>query len=67
MKVIKKIVSASADASAIVLFDADYEEFRVELRVKGRHQKAADYFTDDRKDALGTAAAMLARHEPATL
>lgn len=64
LKVVKKIQSPLVDASAIVLFDDDLEEFKVELRLLGRRQKGATYFTNDRDDALGTAMAMLARHEP---
>ena len=39
-------------------------EFTVELFVDGIHQKEADYFTDDRKDAATTAADMLKRADP---
>ena len=38
-------------------------EFTVQLFVDGIHQKEADYFTDDRKDAATTAADMLKREE----
>jgi len=35
------------------------DEFRVRLFIDGEYQAGADYFTDDREDAKGTAAAMI--------
>jgi hypothetical protein len=35
------------------------DEFRVRLFIGGEYQAGADYFTDDREDAKGTAAAMI--------
>ena len=37
----------------------DWSEWVVRLFIDGKHQKAADYFTNDREDATITAAAMV--------
>lgn len=46
---------------AYVFRNFHWEEFRVELWIDGEHQKAADYHTDERTDALQTAQHMLTR------
>ena len=38
--------------------DAENQEYRVKLFVNGAHQPAADYFTDDKDDAMRTAQTM---------
>lgn len=38
-------------------------EFRVSLTVRGTRQEGADYFTDDKADAEGTAIKMIANYE----
>lgn len=42
-----------------VMKSIEWDEFRVELWQNGIHIEAADYFTDDRKDAIQTASRML--------
>lgn len=42
-----------------VLLDTEWDEYRVELWIDGEHQKAADHHTDDKQDALQTAALMV--------
>lgn len=45
--------------SAVVFYDFDFGEFVVKLFVNGVYDASADYFTDDRCDACGTADAMV--------
>lgn len=56
-----KLVSAFASTSRTVkvYYNSDLAEFVVKLYVDGTHYEPADYFTDDKQDADGTAAAML--------
>lgn len=57
----EKIVLTFKDGNhrAYVIRDFHWEEFRAELWLDGEHQKAADYHTDDRTDAIITARHML--------
>ena len=41
--------------SAVVRWNTDYKEFVVKFYVANVHQKDADYFTNNREDAVGTA------------
>jgi len=41
--------------AATVFYDFDYEEFVVKFYRNGAYVENADYFTDDRNDACGTA------------
>lgn len=43
---------------AVVHRDTDSGEFRVAFTLDGVRKPRADYFTDDRTDAIGTARAM---------
>lgn len=45
----------SKSLSTKVLFDKDLEEYVVEVYRKGVHLPLADYFANDREDAIGTA------------
>jgi len=42
----------------IIRFDAESDEYVVQLFVNGVHQFDADYFTDDKEDATNTAKSM---------
>lgn len=42
-----------------VLHDKEWDEYRCQLYVAGKHQREADYHTGDRADAEGTAWVML--------
>ena len=44
---------------ADVHHDKEWDEYRVKLYSKGKHLKAADYHTDDKDDAHGTAKLMV--------
>lgn len=56
-----KLVAALNGASRTVkvYYDSDLAEYVAKLYVDGKHYEPADYFTDDKGDALGTASAML--------
>ena len=58
-RLIQSIKHHQGFAEAKVYWQPDFEEFRVELFIKGQHQSRADYFTPDKDDALGTAKAMV--------
>lgn len=45
----------SSDPKAVVRAKNEYGEFTVEFFVGGVHKPEADYFTDDRQDAIITA------------
>jgi hypothetical protein len=56
----RKVYEAVRDSrSAVVFYDFDYGEFVVKLFTDGVYDASADYFTDDRCDACGTADAMV--------
>lgn len=42
-----------------VRYDSEVSEYRVELHTDGVHNKAADYHTDDKADAMVTAESMM--------
>lgn len=44
-----------------IIYNREYEEYRVRLFVNGVYQAGADYFTDDRDDAIATAKHMEAK------
>jgi hypothetical protein len=44
---------------ARVKYNREYEEYRVVLTIKGIVQLAADYFTDDKADAIQNAKFMI--------
>lgn len=44
--------------SVKVKFNRDYEEYVAELTVEGKRLPDADYFTNDKDDAIGTAKQM---------
>jgi len=44
-----------------VKYHSAWNEYRVQLDTAGKHIEAADYFTDDKQDALNTAQDMLKR------
>jgi len=55
-KLIKTIHSPDGKRMAKVYRDRDWDEFIVKFYANGEHQEEADYHTDDRTDAEGTAA-----------
>lgn len=42
-----------------VLLDTEYDEYVVQLHEAGVHRESADYFTNDKGDAVGTAKLMV--------
>lgn len=62
-RIIDTIRSQARDLRCVVRFDSDLSEYTVALYANGRYLPNADYFTDDRADALQTAWAMLSRAE----
>lgn len=40
---------------AIVYFHAEWKEYCVRFYLNGVHQRLADYFTDDKEDAISSA------------
>ena len=42
-------------ASVRVTYSSDWQEYRARLSIDGHPQESADYFTDDKGDAIGTA------------
>jgi hypothetical protein len=62
MMMLRLIESKVFGAVAVKIHkDTDTGEFRVRLYRSGIAYEPADYFTDDKKDAQGTAADMLKR------
>ena len=57
MKKIHEITFGARTAK--VYRDSNWNEYRVRLYVRGRLDEAADYFTDDKQDAISTAAKMV--------
>lgn len=57
MKKIHEITFGARTAK--VYRDSNWNEYRVRLYARGRLDEAADYFTDDKQDAIDTAAAMV--------
>lgn len=51
--------SGAHATTAIVRYDSELAEYVVSLNRAGVEQTSANYFTDDRADALATAKAML--------
>lgn len=50
-----------ANVMTKVRWDSDLREYTVQLLVDGKRDPRADYFTNDKADAMSTAIAMLAR------
>lgn len=57
MKKIHEITFGARTAK--VYRDSNWNEYRVRLYARGRLDEATDYFTDDKQDAIDTAAAMV--------
>lgn len=58
-----KTVHGDAQCWARVQWSPELEEFRVRFYRHAERMEEADYFTDDRADAMGTARAEVARME----
>lgn len=52
-RLVKQIIENEAGTK--VYYDADLEEYRVQFYWKNVYLEEADYFTDDRTDAINTA------------
>lgn len=50
-----------ASVKVMVSYNTEYSEYRSRAYVCGIAQEKADYFTDDKDDAIGTAKDMLIR------
>lgn len=61
MRLISTIHKAAAEATAKIYRDTDWNEYRVKFYVQGQHMQNADYHTDSKEDATGTAHAQLQR------
>lgn len=57
----KKLVHKDSEGtkSVKVYYDSDSEEYVVKLYNDGKYYEPADYFTNDKEDAIGTSAVML--------
>lgn len=53
----------NGNKTAKVYKDSEWGEHRVKLHIDGKHQKNADYHTDDKEDAVGTAKKMIESEE----
>lgn len=42
-----------------VIFNREFEEYVVRVYINGKHYAPADYFTDDKADAISNARVML--------
>lgn len=62
-RLISKHVSANGKHHARVVYNHDLGEFKAKVYPNGKHHEPADYFTDNKEDAQGTAKAMLAHAE----
>lgn len=61
MRLISTIHKAAAEATAKIYRDTDWNEYRVKFYIRGQHQQDADYHTDSKEDAQGTAHGQLQR------
>lgn len=59
MKKISVTANAEKDKVVRVYWDSEWQEYQVHLYVKGELIVDATYFTDDKQDALATAAQMV--------
>ena len=55
LRLVTSIAIQHTGKAAKVYRDADWNEYRVKFYRNGMYQEGADYHTDDRDDALGTA------------
>ena len=62
MRLISTIHKASEELTVKTYRDTDWNEYRVKTYIQGQHQQDADYHTDDKEDALSTAAAIVAKY-----
>jgi hypothetical protein len=51
----------NGERRAVVRYNVEYEEYVVQLFVNGTRNYDADYFTNDRDDAISTMRAMVER------
>lgn len=61
-----KVISIRPNIECIVSFNSEFREYRARLYVCGIAENAADYFCDDKQDAIQTAQAM-AEHKHAAM
>lgn len=54
-KRIYEVVNDQTQSRARVVYDDDYDEYRVCVWANGKRLSVADYYTSDRADAIGTA------------
>lgn len=57
----------NGNRKATIHHDAEYGEYHVKFHLDGKHQKKADYHTDDKEDAHGTAKHWVNQKNEATL
>lgn len=55
LRKVRAFSNADGSRRAVVFRDAEWGEFRVSFAKNGSEKPRADYHTDDRTDALGTA------------
>lgn len=58
LRKVTTLQNADGTRRAVVYRDAEWGEFRVCFTLNGTEKPRADYFTDDKGDAIGTARAM---------
>lgn len=58
-RLIQSVPGPATGTFCKVYYESGNQEYRVALYKDGVHRYAADYFTDDKQDALDTAEAML--------
>ena len=61
MRIVSTINKAAANARAVVYRDPANDEYIVKFHRNRQHLQNADYFTDDKGDAINTAHAELSR------
>lgn len=50
-----EVINCETGRTATVHYGAEWGEYKVRFHRDGKYQEGADYHTDDRLDALGTA------------
>lgn len=61
----KKIHTAACDTNVVKVYrDAAHDEFVCKVYSNGKHYEPADYFTNDKQDAIDTANTMAATFRP---
>lgn len=55
LRLVNRIANGHTQKAAKVYRDVEWQEYRVKFYRNGMYQEGADYHTDDKDDAVGTA------------